>query len=71
MHTEASSPRSMAANDLATAAKKVANKVEVKTDPKEALNLALSHAEPEDVVMGTGSLYIVGALREAYLSNQG
>lgn len=69
--TEATSPRAMAANDLATAAKKVANKVEVKTDPKEALNLALSHAEPEDVVMGTGSLYIVGALREAYLANQG
>ena len=69
--TEATSPRAMAANDLATAAKKVANKVEVKTDPKEALNLALSYAEPEDVIMGTGSLYIVGALREAYLANQG
>ena len=68
--TEAATPRAMAANELAEAAKKISPKVEVRNDPKDALELALSLADPDDVVMCTGSLYVVGALREAYLANR-
>ena len=60
----------MAVNDLAEAAKNISPKVEARNDPKDALDLALSLADPDDVVMGTGSLYVVGALREAYLANR-
>ena len=60
----------MAAKDLAEAAKKISPKVELRTAPRDALDLALSLADPDDVVMGTGSLYVVGALREAYLANR-
>ena len=68
--TEAATPRAMPAKDLAEAAKKVSLKVEIRNDPKDALDLALSLADSDDVVMGTGSLYVVGALREAYLANR-
>ena len=68
--TEAATPRAMGAKDLAEAAKKISPKVEVRDDPKDALDLALSLADPDDVVMGTGSLYVVGALRDAYLANR-
>jgi len=67
--TEAATPRSMAAQDLAAAAERISSVVEIRTDPKDALELALSKADPDDVVLGTGSLYVVGALRDAYFSN--
>ena len=59
----------MAAQDLAAAAERISSVAEIRTDPKDALELALSKADPDDVVLGTGSLYVVGALRDAYFSN--
>ena len=35
---------------------------------KEALDKAFESASDEDVIFGTGSMYVVGALREAYES---
>ncbi|MDG2301417.1 MAG: hypothetical protein P8L22_06550, partial [Acidimicrobiales bacterium] len=68
--TEAAIPRAMPAGDLAEAAKKISTNVEVRTSPEEALTLALTLAEETDVVMGTGSLYVVGALRDAYMAKK-
>ena len=68
--TEAATPRAMPAGDLAEAAKKISTNVEVRTSPEEALTLALTLAEETDVVMGTGSLYVVGALRDAYMAKK-
>ena len=62
--------RRITSQDDIEAAKKISPKVEARNDPKDALDLALSLADPDDVVMGTGSLYVVGALREAYLANR-
>ena len=66
--TEAATPRAMPASDLAAAARKVCSDVRIESQPQVALEVALSYAEPEDVIMGTGSLYVVGAIRDAYMS---
>ncbi|MEC7924615.1 MAG: hypothetical protein VYB80_05285, partial [Actinomycetota bacterium] len=66
--TEARTPRAMPSMDLAVAARKVCSEVEIATDPQEALQVALSCAEADDLILGTGSLYVVGAIRDAYMS---
>ncbi len=66
--TEAATPRAMSARDLAATAEKFSSNVVVRSNPEAALELAISQSEPNDVVMGTGSLYVVGALRDAYFS---
>ena len=66
--TEARTPRAMASRDLAVAARKVCSEVKIATDPQEALQVALSCAEADDLILGTGSLYVVGAIRDAYMS---
>ena len=35
------------------------------TNPKQAVAIALSEAQPDDLVLVTGSLYVVGAARAA------
>lgn len=66
--TEARTPRAMPSMDLAVAARKVCSEVKIATDPQEALQVALSCAEADDLILGTGSLYVVGAIRDAYMS---
>lgn len=66
--TEADTPRAMPATELAAVARSEELDVEVIPDPVEALDRALSIATEDDVVLGAGSLYVVGALRDAYLA---
>ena len=63
--TQASSPRSMNAELLSEIAREFCNHVIAKPDPKDALNQALSASSAEDIIFGTGSMYVVGAIREA------
>ncbi len=67
--TQAESPRSMLASELAEAASLVNGNVAIAPDPKHALDQALEEATHEDVILGTGSMYVVGALKDAYESN--
>ena len=63
--TQASSPRSMTAELLSEIAREFCNHVITKPDPKDALIEALSASSEEDIIFGTGSMYVVGAIREA------
>ena len=40
---------------------RICSHVTAKPDPKDALNQALSASSAEDIVFGTGSMYVVGA----------
>ena len=63
--TEASSPRSMPSADLASVASKYCSKTVVCPNPEEALKEAIHISSTNGVIFGTGSMYVVGALREA------
>ena len=63
--TEASSPRSMPAEVLASVATKYCSKTIVCPNPEEALKEAIQISSTNGVIFGTGSMYVVGALREA------
>lgn len=63
--TEASSPRSMPSEDLASVASKYCSKTIVCPNPEEALKEAIQISSTNGVIFGTGSMYVVGALREA------
>ena len=43
--------------------------VAIAPNPKHALNQAFEEASHEDVILGTGSMYVVGALKDAYESS--
>lgn len=66
--TQAESPRSMDVKTLAKVAASLNENVLTSSSPKEALDKAFESAIDEDVIFGTGSMYVVGALREAYES---
>ena len=71
--TEASSPRSMPSEDLANVASKYCSKTVVCPDPEEAFKEAIQVSSSDGVIFGTGSMYVVGALRGAnqkFLSEQ-
>lgn len=63
--TEASSPRSMSSDKLAKIATKYCSKTIVCPNPEEALKEANKISSNNGVIFGTGSMYVVGALREA------
>ncbi len=71
--TQASVPRALPANEVAEAARRaaaaVAPQAAIRTvgDPWEALQRALSEAEPGDVVCVTGSFYVAGEVRAGWL----
>ncbi|MBC84415.1 MAG: bifunctional folylpolyglutamate synthase/dihydrofolate synthase [Acidimicrobiaceae bacterium] len=66
--TQAESPRSMDAKTLTEVASSLNENVLASSSPNEALDKAFESASDEDVIFGTGSMYVVGALREAYES---
>ena len=66
--TQAESPRSMDVKTLAEIAASLNENVLTSSSPKEALDKAFESAIDEDGIFGTGSMYVVGALREAYES---
>ena len=63
--TEAPSPRSMSSDDLALIASQYCSKTIISPNPEEALRKALKTSSPDGLIFGTGSMYVVGALREA------
>lgn len=67
--TSAASPRSMDVRVLAEAARSSlsADHVCIRTDVDEAIDHCLQRAEPQDVVVIGGSLYLVGAARQRWL----
>jgi dihydrofolate synthase / folylpolyglutamate synthase len=65
--TEPQISRAISAELLAEMASHLAERYEIIPDPQEALARALSTAAPEDVILITGSLYLVGYLRKHYL----
>lgn len=50
--------------DLAAVIRQSGKPAEVVDDPREAIKLALARAEPADEILVTGSLYLVGEIRE-------
>jgi dihydrofolate synthase/folylpolyglutamate synthase len=62
------SPRAIPATAIADAAKAMGVPVAVVEDPAAAAKEALETATEDDLVVITGSLYVVGAAREALLS---
>ena len=61
----APSPRALAAADLAALARQRHMDVEVVVDAVDAVRLAVSVADEADVVLVTGSFYVLSAAREA------
>ncbi len=60
-------PRSMPAGEIAAAARELGAAAEVVPDVADALQRALAVAGADDVVLVTGSLYVVGAARTVFL----
>jgi dihydrofolate synthase/folylpolyglutamate synthase len=58
--TRVDSPRALAPEELASAFRGVVDSVEVVEDSREAYRRAVSSASPQDVVLVTGSFYLVG-----------
>jgi folylpolyglutamate synthase/dihydropteroate synthase len=44
-----------------------ARSVALESDPMRALDTALARARPRDVVLVTGSMFLVGAVRERWM----
>ncbi len=59
------SPRALPAEEVASAAERLRIPARVFDSVAEALAAALERARPEDLVLVTGSLYLVGAARRA------
>jgi len=66
LFTEARTPRAISASQLAWMAGHHAESYTVYPDAEGALEAALAKANPEDAVFITGSLYLVGQLRQAW-----
>ncbi len=62
--TQSPQPRSLSAEALAQMTSHLARTVEVIREPGAALERALEIAKPDDVIFATGSLYLVGDLRQ-------
>ena len=61
----APSPRTVPPDELAAAAQRIGVPAEVADSVDEALDQALAAADPDDLILVTGSLYVVGAARTA------
>jgi dihydrofolate synthase/folylpolyglutamate synthase len=59
------SPRAMAPEEVAAAASRLGCATEVTSSVAEAVDLARRAAGPDDLILVTGSLYVVGAARAA------
>jgi len=62
--TQPRQPRAISADVLATMTRHLAERMEVVSDPNDALERALELAGSDDAVFATGSLYLVGDLRQ-------
>jgi dihydrofolate synthase/folylpolyglutamate synthase len=68
--TEARTPRAISAGQLAEMAGHYATHYSVIPKAEDALSLALNKARPEDVILVTGSLYLVGQLRNSWVRSR-
>jgi dihydrofolate synthase/folylpolyglutamate synthase len=68
--TQPPDPRAVPAADLAAVVRRGVPAVEVVSNPAAALDCALAAAQPDDVVCVTGSVYLVGAVREGVVSGR-
>lgn len=59
------SPRAMPAAEVAAAAGRAGVEAVEAASVEEAVDMAINHAEPSELVLVTGSLYVVGAARTA------
>jgi dihydrofolate synthase/folylpolyglutamate synthase len=59
------SPRAIPAEEVAAAAEKLGLATEVAASVADALAVARAAADPEDLILVTGSLYVVGAARSS------
>ncbi|MFI5097046.1 MAG: bifunctional folylpolyglutamate synthase/dihydrofolate synthase [Candidatus Acidiferrales bacterium] len=66
LFTEARTPRAISAAQLARMAGHYAERHSVYPEAEQALAAALEKASPEDAVFVTGSLYLVGQLRQVW-----
>lgn len=62
--TEAKIPRAMSAKDLAKKIKKYDKKIIIKSNIEDAVSAALDCASSEDLIIFSGSLYIIGDVRK-------
>lgn len=70
--TRSSHPRALPADEVARAAQpRAAARVEVVADPREALDVAMALAEPGDVILGSGSIFVAAAVRESWAARGG
>ena len=66
------SPRALPSERLASLARRLTScPVEVATDPAAALDGAITRADPDDLVLVTGSTYLAGAARTAARAHPG
>ena len=68
--TQAHSPRAASATTLARLAQTLSPNVAAEPDPERALARAWALARPADLVFVTGSLYLVGEIKQALASPQ-
>jgi dihydrofolate synthase / folylpolyglutamate synthase len=66
----APSPRTYSAEDIAEAARQLGVDVVVAESVPEAIDVAFAAAAPSDLILVTGSLYVVGAARAALVSGR-
>lgn len=65
------SPRAVPAEDVAEAARALGVEAHVASSPVAAIDQALALADPDDLILVAGSLYLVGAVRAALLRRAG
>lgn len=68
--TEVPSPRTASLDELGKAAASTCVQVLTASSPKEALDRAIARTPPDGVIVVTGSVYLVGDLRESLLESQ-
>ena len=69
--TPIDNPRAASLDDLEAAARKLDTPTQSAHHPAEALALARSLTPPDGLILATGSVYLVGALRELALAHAG
>jgi len=63
--TPIQNPRAASLDDLLAAARRLSVPAHAAQDPAEALALARRITPPNGLILATGSIYLIGALREA------
>lgn len=64
--TQPQGSRAISAQTVAEMTSHLAERFEIVAEPRKALEHAISAAKPEDVIVVTGSLYLVGQIRGCY-----